>query len=181
MPPTTLAIKVRFAREAETAAAPWLRIWLLAVLVLSASIGTLEAFWREQGYRPSVPDTVDLWAFWRTRVYEPRGNVLVFLGTSRIRADVHIETLARSLPKFRFVQLGVNGDVGPIGTLRSLARDERFRGIAVCELAAPFLKRSRWNDQQGYFGRSFSSRALEPLAYALPPGSDGRTRCASLD
>jgi hypothetical protein len=151
-------------------ATPWLRIWLVAVVVLVVSIGSLEAFWRSQGLRPSVPDTVDLWRFWRTRVYEPRGNVLVFLGTSRVRSDVDTETLARSLPAFRSVQLGVNGDRGPIGTLRSLALDPGFRGIVICELAAPFLERSRWDDQRGYFLQPLNSQSLERLAYAYLRG-----------
>jgi hypothetical protein len=125
-----------------------------------------EAYWRGQGLRPTVPDDADLWRFWRTHVYASDGRVLVFLGTSRIRSDIDLDTLATHVPGFHCVQLGVNGDVSPLGTLRSLALDPRFRGVVVCELAAPFLPRSRWNDQREYFDRPAGTVAFSRLAYA---------------
>jgi hypothetical protein len=145
---------------------PCVRVLALAVALLGISIGGLEAFWREQGYRPNVPDTIDLWSFWRTRVYSPCGNVVVFLGTSRIRGDVDLDVLERSCPAYRCVQLGVSGNVSPIGTLRSLSLDAGFRGVVICELAAPFLERSRWIDQQQYFLQPLRSAPSEPLVYA---------------
>ena len=144
----------------------WVRILLLALGLFAGAVGGLEGYWRSQGLRPSVPDDTNLWRFWRTRVYEPRGKVVVFLGTSRIRSDIDLQTLATRAPTFRSVQLGVNGDVSPLGTLRSLALDPRFRGVVVCELASPFLPRSRWNDQREFFDRPAGSVAFDRLVYA---------------
>src|SRR5580704_6820271 len=147
--------------ESKAPKLPWGRALFLAIALFACSTGGLEAYWRAQGVRPQVPDSVDLWSYWRRQVYEPAGGVLVFLGTSRVRADIDLETLSRALPAFRSVQLGVNGNVSPIGTLRSFADDSGFRGIVICELAAPFLQFSRWEDQHEYFGRAWKSRAWE--------------------
>ncbi len=144
----------------------WGRILLLALGLFAGAVGGLEAYWRSQGLRPTVPDDANLWGFWRGRVYDPRGKVVVFLGTSRIRSDIDLGTLATRAPAFHCVQLGVNGDVSPLGTLRSLALDPRFRGVVVCELAAPFLPRSRWSDQREYFDRPAGSVTFDRLAYA---------------
>ncbi len=163
-------MRVEIARPARgTKGVPelaWVRISLLTLGLFVVAVGGFEAYWRGQGLRPTVPDTEDLWRFWRTRVYEPDGRILVFLGTSRIRSDIDLETLATRLPTFHSVQLGVSGDVSPLGTLGALALDPRFRGIVVCELAAPFLPRSRWDDQRQYFEHSFSRSAFDRLVYA---------------
>jgi hypothetical protein len=146
------------------------RIFLLTLVLLTSWIGGLEAYWRSQGFLPNVPDSVGLWSFWRTRIYEPRGNVLVFLGTSRIRADVDLDTLAHTLPAFRSVQLGVSGDVSPMGTLQSLALDPHFHGVVICELAAPFLERARWDDQKKFFRQPLGNGSFEELACAYLRG-----------
>lgn len=148
-------------RESKAPKLPWGRALFFATVLFACSAGGLEAYWRAQGVWPQVPDSVALWSYWRRQVYEPAGSVLVFLGTSRVRADIDLETLSHALPAFRCVQLGVNGNVSPIGTLRSLADDPEFRGIVICELAAPFLQLSRWDDQHEYFGRPWKSRAWE--------------------
>ncbi len=40
--------------------------------------------------------------------------------------------------------------------------------IVVCELAAPFLPRSRWDDQRQYFEHSFSRSSKSPAGLCLP-------------
>jgi hypothetical protein len=144
----------------------WGRILLLALALFAGAVGGFEVYWRSQGLRPTVPDDANLWGFWRARIYEPDGKAVVFLGTSRIRSDIDLDTLATRAPAFHCVQLGINGDVSPLGTLRSLALDPQFRGVVVCELAAPFLPRSRWDDQREYFDRRPGSVAFDRLASA---------------
>jgi hypothetical protein len=133
--------------------------------IVAGSLSTLEAFWRAHGFQPDVPDTVDLWRFWRSRAYDPRGRVVVFLGTSRIRGDVDLDMLAHRYPTYSFIQLGVSGNFSPIGTLRSLALDTGFRGIVICEVASPFLQRSRWADQETFFLQPPKSGPIETLIY----------------
>jgi hypothetical protein len=144
----------------------WSRVLCLAIGLFAGSVGGLEGYWRERGVRPHVAESRDLWSFWRRQVYEPSGRVLVFLGTSRVRADVDLETLSYAAPRFRSVQLGVSGDGSPLGTLQSLAFDEKFRGTVICELASPFLPRSRWDDQRKYFGQTKENPSVEQLIAA---------------
>lgn len=141
----------------------WGCIFLVAFALFVASGSGLEAYWRARGVRPNVPDSVELWSFWRGRVYGPSRKVLVFLGTSRVRSDVSLENLSRALPGIRSVQLGISGDRSPLGTLQSLALDADFRGTVVCELAAPFVARSRWDDQREYFLQLRNSGTFEYL------------------
>ena len=145
---------------------PWCRVFALALSLFVCSVRALEAYWRGRGGLPDVPDTVDLWRFWRTRIYDPQGGVVVFLGTSRIRGDIDLDVLRRNYPAYRFVQLGIIGNASPIGTLRSLSLDTGFRGIVICEFAAPFLERSRWEDQRTYFHEPLSNKSLDGLIYA---------------
>src|ERR1700732_1553151 len=77
---------------------PWLRVVLLASLLAAGSICSLDAHWRSAGFRPTVPDGMDLWYFWRQQVDGNNGKVIVFLGSSRITADISIETLHECLP-----------------------------------------------------------------------------------
>jgi hypothetical protein len=129
---------------------PWLRVALLAFGLLAASIAGLEGYWRVKGYRPNVTDSKDLWCFWRRRVYRDDGKIIVFLGTSRILADISLETMQDCLPEYRTIQLGINGAKSCVGLLKGFADDPAFRGIVVCELDTPLLERSLWLDHEEY-------------------------------
>jgi hypothetical protein len=156
------------ARELESAVPklPFGRVFLLALGLLACSVGGLEGWWHSQSLLPNAPNTVDLWRFWRARIYGAGGRVVVFLGTSRIRGDVDLELLRRSYPRYRFVQLGISGNVSPVGTLRALSLDTAFHGIVVCELAAPFLEPSRWGEQREYFAQPLKSYPVDGLVHA---------------
>jgi hypothetical protein len=123
----------------------WRRVILLALAFSACSVGALELNLRGHGYLPNVSGSMDLWHFWRQRVYRSDGKVVVFLGSSRIAADISIETLECLLPGYRFVQLGISGTESPIGLLADLADDPRFTGIVVCEVDTPLLERSSWD------------------------------------
>jgi hypothetical protein len=131
-------------------ALPWLRICVLAIAVFGASLGCLEAFWRMRGFEPTVSDSKDLWYFWRQRLHKSDGRVIVFLGTSRIKADISIEIIQECLPNYRVVQLGLNGPVSCIGFLNDLAEDQSFKGIVACELDVPLLDRHSWMGHRDY-------------------------------
>jgi len=146
----------------------WRRILLLAACLFAGSVGGLEAFWRGQGFRPSVTDSKDLWYFWRQQVYRPDGKVVVLLGSSRINADISLETMRRCLPGFRVVQLGVSGAFSPIGLLEDLRDDKKFNGLIVCELDAPLLDRRLWHgrDEYRYYRPSSHPAHFDALARA---------------
>jgi hypothetical protein len=120
-------------------------MWLVAVFVFSASVGSLEAYWRSLGFRPTVPDSMDLWYFWRQRVDRDNGKVFALIGTSRIRADISLDVLEHELG-MPTAQLGIQGSNSPIGMLRDLAADRQFRGVVLCSLFIPYIDRSRWGD-----------------------------------
>jgi hypothetical protein len=140
-------------------ALPWSRIVLLALLLASGLIGGLEAHWRLEGHRPNVPDSKELWYFWRQRIYSTDGKVIVLLGTSRIQSDISLETMRERFPDYRVVQLGISGAHSCIGLLQDLAEDSAFKGIVVCELDTPLLDRSLWQNQADYRHYRPKSRA----------------------
>lgn len=113
---------------------PWLRVWACAFCLTATALGSEEAFWRSEGFRPSVSASKDLWHFWRERTKGDDGNVIVFLGTSRMRAAFDPDTISEIIPSHEVVQLGIDGRGSHIPILRGLANDEQFRGIVVCSL-----------------------------------------------
>jgi hypothetical protein len=146
-------------------ASRWLVTWLLALLLVITAVGSLEAYWRREGFLPGVPETNELWYFWRQQVYQPDGKVIVLLGTSRMNADISLATLHRCLPTYRTVQLAVPGPQSPLGVLRDLLADDRFTGVVICELETPMLERSHWNDQSQY--RQYRPSAVLPWVEAV--------------
>ena len=72
-----------------------------------------------------------------------------------MQSGVVADVLRGRLPECEVVQLAKYAGGSPIGVLRVLAADNRFRGIVVCDAIEPFLMREHWNDQSeltGYRG-----------------------------
>jgi hypothetical protein len=108
-------------------------------------MGGLDAHFRAHGFRPTVPESLGLWYYWRQQVYPGDGKVIVLAGTSRVSSAVSLATMRECLPDYRIVQLGILGPVSCIGVLKDLVDDPVFRGIVICELDAPLLYRSEWD------------------------------------
>ena len=45
----------------------WLLTWLLTAAITVGGWLAFEIYWREQGYRPTVMDSMDLWSLNRAR------------------------------------------------------------------------------------------------------------------
>ncbi len=129
---------------------PWPRVGLLTLVLAGGIVGGAEAFWRGQGQLPWVPDSKELWAFHRSRVYNDRKTVLL-LGTSRMGAAISPEMFRARCPDYQLVQLSLTGSNSPIGMLEHFAVDDDFSGIVLCGMAAPFLDRTRWEDQSEHY------------------------------
>lgn len=127
------------------------RTVLLAVILACCGSGAREWFVRTAGHRPNVPDSRDLWRYWRSRIADRDAQAVVLLGTSRMQCDVSIATMESSLPGHRVVQLAVEGPSSSIGVLQDLARDESFCGLVICETDVPLLERSRWRALESYW------------------------------
>lgn len=128
--------------------APWFLVWGTTLALTMATLGAEEIAWRNQGVRPTVPDSKAMWAFWRDRVYRADGRVVVCLGTSRIRAALSEGVLRERLPDYRVVQLGINSVRSPLPVLEDLAHDSSFRGTVLCEMLSPFLHREQSSSGQ---------------------------------
>jgi hypothetical protein len=103
---------------------------------------------RALGFRPDIPETKELWYYWRQRIYGEPGRAAVLLGTSRMQTDISLGTFERALDR-PVVQLAIT-ETGPIGVLCDLAEDARFKGVIICSLYVPLVHRSRWSDGLQY-------------------------------
>jgi len=135
------------ARKTDSGARPWVRIWLVAVLIAGTSIASVEILARHRGHKPDVPDSLSLWTYHRMRVVGRDPKLIVAIGTSRIRTDISPEVVSESLPGFRLIQLGLHGPVSAVGLLIDLSRIPGFCGTILCDVPAPLFERSRWDDK----------------------------------
>jgi hypothetical protein len=118
---------------------PAFRVYLTALALFAATIGGLEVCWRSRGFMPDVPDSSELWAYHRRQVVGDDPNLLVAIGTSRIRTDLRSDESRRSLPSHRLIQLGINGPTKPLGLLDEISRIPRFCGVVLCDLLPPLM------------------------------------------
>lgn len=108
----------------------WGKTWMLALLLVAASLGVWEGMWRWRGFAPSVMDNVDLWVEARHRV-EPKSVVLI--GSSSIFTDIVPEVFAAEWNGSVPVQLGIGG-ASPLPILEDLAEDEAFSGLSIVDV-----------------------------------------------
>jgi hypothetical protein len=108
---------------------------VLGLLVALICLVGWEALLRHRGYRPSVKDTLDLWAVER-RGAEGRPQSLALVGTSRFHYALVPDVLDRELPGHEVKNLALEG-TWAISPLRDLALDREFVGTVVCEVLPP--------------------------------------------
>jgi hypothetical protein len=125
---------------------PWPLVWLLALCVVAAGVAALEAFVRARDFAPSVQDDKFLWAWSRAAVADGRRDTLALLGASRIQLGISMSVLRRELPGFAMGQLALDGK-WPAATLRDLAGDPRFRGVALVDMDEPAFSARHAADQ----------------------------------
>jgi hypothetical protein len=145
---------------------------LMAILVVVV-IGGWELYLRSTGVALSYDNGKELWANQRARVYESPATTTVFIGSSRIKYDLDIETWEK-LTGRQAIQLSMEGN-SPVPILEDLAADPRFAGklvIDVTELLffsaddAPVRHEQRENIAY-YKNRTPAQRASFILNHAL--------------
>jgi hypothetical protein len=109
----------------------WGLTWLVVVVVVASVIARLELHARSLGYQPSVKDDAYGWAWERMRA-DGSPRTVAILGTSRIQLAFSAEAFHDVLPHWQSVQLAISGS-RPLETLRDLAADPEFRGVAVVD------------------------------------------------
>lgn len=103
---------------------------LTLCIVAAAAIGW-ETHLRSKNIGIAYDDGGPLWSDKRARVYEPSESTVVFVGSSRIKYDLDIETWEKRAGNA--VQLAIEGSC-PRPALEDLAADPNFKGRLVVDV-----------------------------------------------
>ena len=105
---------------------------MLMVAIVLTSLIAWELFLRNKGITPSYDDGPALWSHKRSMVYEPADKSTVFIGSSRIKYDLDIDTWKNSTGDIP-IQLAVEGH-SPLPALYDLADDKKFKGRLIVDV-----------------------------------------------
>jgi hypothetical protein len=112
----------------------WGLVWLCTLAILGGTVIGLELFSRARGYVPSVKDDEYAWALARRRAANNDSHTMAVLGSSRMLLAFSASGFRTALPGWHYVQLAQQGS-HPLATLRDLAFDPAFRGIALVDVS----------------------------------------------
>jgi hypothetical protein len=124
----------------------WGRTWLATIVMFVTAAITLELFVRSRGYQPSIKEDDYAWALARRDASDHSPRTVAILGASRILLAFSPQAFRATLPEHRYVMLAQQGSA-PIGTLRDLALDPDFRGVALVDIAEGGFDASNWHVQ----------------------------------
>src|SRR4051812_26747670 len=110
----------------------FLKAGILALILVSACVASWEMFLRHQGRGISYDDGGSLWSNKRKQVYQPTDKATVFIGSSRIKYDLDINTW-QNITGDRVIQLANVGS-SPRLMLQDLANDPNFKGKLVIDV-----------------------------------------------
>jgi hypothetical protein len=151
----------------------FLKAGIAALVLIAAFVAALEYHWRSKGYQLSYNDDKMLWASVRRQVYEPADKSTVFIGSSRGKYDIDIETWEK-LTGEKAVQLSVVGS-SPRLVLFDLADDEKFAGKLIIDITetlffpTDYVRTERLPREvlEYYHNESPAQRATAALGIAL--------------
>ena len=120
---------------------------VLTCLLVVVVIGSWELYLRSKGVPISYDNDKELWADKRARVYEPADKTTVFIGSSRIKFDLDIDTWQKTTGRHA-VQLAIEGS-SPMPILTDLGNDPNFRGKLVVDVTEGlFYSNDKYNLQK---------------------------------
>lgn len=105
---------------------------MLMLFIVIAAVLSWELHVRSKGFDLSYDDNEPIWANKRAMAHEPISRSTVFIGSSRIKFDLDIETW-QSITGDHAVQLACVGST-PIPVLKNLADDEQFKGRLIIDV-----------------------------------------------
>ena len=105
---------------------------ILALMIVVIVISCWEAYLRTSGVPIDYDDGPELWSDKRAMVYEPIDRETVFIGSSRNKYDIDIDTW-KSITGEYAIQLSVEGN-SPLPVLDDLADDENFKGKLIVDV-----------------------------------------------
>lgn len=108
------------------------RAAVFTLCIVAAAVIGWEIFWRSKGFGISYDDGGPLWSDKRARAYEPSENAVVFIGSSRIKYDLDLDTWEKTTGT-QAVQLAIEGSC-PRPVLEDLAADPAFKGRLVVDV-----------------------------------------------
>jgi hypothetical protein len=111
----------------------WGRILLGMVMLLALLVGGWEAYWRAYGVRPSINNSLGLWAIQRRRIDAGEGDATVLLGASRVYFDLQLPVWKR-LDGRAPIQLSFEG-TSPLKAVEDLTADPKFTGRLLIGIA----------------------------------------------
>src|SRR5665213_783693 len=108
------------------------RAFVLTLILVAVSVGSWEFYLRNKGITVAYDDGDALWSDKRAMVYEPADKATVFIGSSRNKYDLDINTW-KSITGDHPIQLGMEGQ-SPLPVLDDLANDKNFKGKLVIDV-----------------------------------------------
>lgn len=110
----------------------FLKAGLLCLFLVIAFSITWEWYWRSKGVTIAYDDGKELWSDKRAKVYKAADKATVFVGSSRNKYDLDIDTW-RSITGEDAIQLAFEG-ASPLFVLNDLANDKNFNGKLVIDV-----------------------------------------------
>jgi hypothetical protein len=108
------------------------RAAILMALLVVLVIGSWELYLRYTGVALSYDNGKELWADKRAMVYAPADKATVFIGSSRIKFDLDIDTWEKVTGR-KAIQLAVEG-TSPVPALEDFGNDPKFKGKLVVDV-----------------------------------------------
>lgn len=124
----------------------WLKVWIIAIALTATLVLGYEGFLRSRAYVPTVQDDADLWSQ-QFDLVKSDPHAVALLGASRIQFAVDPVLLSQLLGGRTVAMLAVNGNY-PLATLRFLAEDTNFAGLAIVGIDSRGMWKRHWNMQQ---------------------------------
>ncbi|MGI8583538.1 MAG: hypothetical protein ACR2KX_15170 [Chitinophagaceae bacterium] len=121
---------------------------ILTLILVAVSIISWEFYLRSKGFDTFYYDDPSLWSNKREMVYEPADKATVFIGSSRIKFDLDIDTWEK-ITGDHAIQLACVGST-PVPILKDLANDKKFKGKLVIDVT------------EGLFFSSSDGNAMRP-------------------
>ncbi|HKH61418.1 MAG TPA: hypothetical protein VKA49_11335 [Flavitalea sp.] len=145
---------------------------ILMVVLVVAAITSWELYLRGKGIDIAYDDEAPLWSDKRAMVYEPTDKSTVFIGSSRIKFDLDVDTWEK-MTGDHAILLALEGS-NPLPILHDLANDEKFKGKLIVDVTEPlcfiplryFQVRPETNIKY-YHDRTPAQRASFSLNYFL--------------
>ena len=166
---------------------PWLRIWLVALLLVAIVAGAWDLVLRDAGLGPRFVDNRALWADTRHRLNDEGSDAIAMLGASRQQRAIDVQAMASALDRPVY-QLAVEG-TSALATLENLAADPRFRGTVIYSIAPAFAYNRKLSKLDGgnqakwvryYDEQSFVERAEQRLRLLVQDAVASRSPDAAL-